>query len=387
MVYGALLGLAPLFWACASGDGAKHQEHGTQKAEAPPPVPSVDPEVAKGIGDLFKRAMDSHPKKNGKVQRAVFLKDHGCAHGQFIVHDNQGRFHQGLFADPGVHEAYVRMSSDTPGASDLANNTIGFAVKVLDVPGKKVLEGEEDAQTHDFLTQNINVFFVDTAKDMLDFTQAGFTSAEAFDEYENDHPTTKRILGEMQKFEPNILKATFWSTTPYKFGDEDFAKYKVVPCTKDVPVDPSPMKTEGRYLRTRLVRDVKALGMCFDFQVQLRENDMPLDAQTVVWDEDVSKPQTVATIMVPPQDIVANDAKCEDMEFTAWHALEAQRPVGTINEARGIIYKRLSDIRRKANGLAITEPEPTKPMNDSDAGAATNSDNEPHDSDHPKAER
>jgi hypothetical protein len=367
------LGLVPLFWGCASASPG-HDSHAQEKEEAPPPKQPFDPSIAAEIGDMFQSIQDArYPNGAKPMKRAVFLKDHGCAHAEFTVLENKGRFHQGLFADQGVHEAWVRISSDTvPMTSDLNNNTIGFAVKVLGVTGRKVLPGELDATTQDFLTQNIDVFFVDTAKDFRDFTKAALSGG--FDDYVKVHTRTGDILKEMAKVVPNILGSNFWSTTPYKFGDQDFAKYKVVSCSK-VPNDPPPAASEKNYLRTRLERDILATGACFELQVQLREGDMPLDAQTVEWSEDVSKPVTVATISVAPQDITKNRQLCEDMEFTAWHSLEEHRPVGSVNEARGIIYKRLSDARRMRNGIAIAEPVSTENKKEPSGNAGGNDGN------------
>jgi hypothetical protein len=169
------------------------------------------------------------------------------------------------------------------------------------------------------------------------------------------HQRTDQILKDMAKKVPNILGATFWSTTPYRFG-QGHAKYKIVSCSQ-VPADPDPAPSDKNYLRKRLVRDFAATGGCFDLQVQLRRGAMPLDQATVEWSETDSVPQTVAHIKIDPQDIVPNDGLCESMSFTAWHALPEHRPVGTVNEARGIIYKRLADLRRTRNGVPIAEPE------------------------------
>ena len=87
---------------------------------------------------------------------------------------------------------------------------------------------------------------------------------------------------------------------------------------------------------------------------------MPLDKATTLWQENEvlgSKPMTVATITIPAADVSALGSQCENMEFTAWHALREHRPAGSVNEARGIIYKRLSDYRRTRNQIPLCEPD------------------------------
>lgn len=315
-----------------------------------------DPKTAEGIEALFQQVVDSRPRTPAK--RAVFLKPHGCASATFeIPADLPAKYKVGLFATPGAHRAWVRLSSDTvPTTKDQRNNTIGLGVKVLDVPGTKVLAGEESFTTHDFLMQNINVFFTDTAADFLAFETAAFAGRDA--QWLAEHPRTDQILKDMERPVENVLGSRYWSTTTYRFGDRDYAKYTARPCgaiaPEAIPGD------DGNYLRTRLVRDLAASEACFELQVQLRGEDkasMPLDQATVEWDETKSVPQTVAKVTVAKQDIGQNEALCESMSFTAWHALPEHRPVGSINKARGIIYKHLADLRRSRNNVPLTEPQ------------------------------
>ncbi|MBX3229738.1 MAG: hypothetical protein KF837_20640 [Labilithrix sp.] len=315
-----------------------------------------DPKTGDEIAELFARVMRSRPPP---VKRAVFLKPHACATAKFdISADLPERLKVGLFATPGTHDAWVRISSDTsPATPDKANSTVGFSLKVLGVPGTKILAGEEDAQTHDFLTQNHDVFFVDTAQDFLEFTRAIFD--RTLDQYLAAHPTFDQILKDMEKPVENALATRYWSTQPYRFGDKDYVKYAVRPCSAWPPEPPA--EDEPSYIRARVERDLAASDACFDLQVQLRGDDanaFPLDKATVRWDESVSAPQTVARITIAKQDVAANEAACENMSFTAWHALPEHRPVGSINKARGIAYKKLADERRTKNNVPIREPQP-----------------------------
>ncbi len=362
--------LTPLLLAVAvTSCKPRHQGSQLKDDASPPdapvtPVPAVegdgsfDPETAKQIGTLFQQVVDQRsPPGAVNVKRAVFLKPHGCAKATFTVaSDLPERLRVGVFAAPATHDAWVRISSDTiPKTPDQSNNTIGFAVKVLNVPGPKVLPGEEEFSTQDFVTQNHHVFFADTAKDFLEFTNAAF--AGQLQTYFAAHPVTDKILKDMAKPTGNILDSRYWSTTPYHFGDHDFAKYKFEPCGP-VASEPAPAATAKNYLRDRLVRDLGHDGACFNLKVQLRTgDDMPLDKATVEWSETVSPPVTVATVKIAPQNIVPLDGTCENMSFTAWHALEDHRPAGSINKARGLIYKRLADLRRGRNSVQIAEPE------------------------------
>lgn len=71
-------------------------------------------------------------------------------------------------------------------------------------PGPKLLEDEHGADTQDLLLQNHDVFFVDTARDMCEFTRAGVVDGD-YEPYPRDHPITRRILDEMAEAEESVL--------------------------------------------------------------------------------------------------------------------------------------------------------------------------------------
>ena len=122
--------------------------------------------------------------------------------------------------------AVVRFSSDRrPRHADF-RSTVGVAIKLIGIPGMKLLH--PDAPTCNFLLQNYDVFFVDTAKDMCEFTRAGDVGGD-YSPYLAAHPTTDRILKDMEKVVPSVLAATYWGLLPHPFGDGRFVKYKLAP--------------------------------------------------------------------------------------------------------------------------------------------------------------
>lgn len=348
----------------------------TPSQETPPtPIATTDPRVqgldmklVQDIAALFKGAMVQRhgttdaPKKfmgGSNVQRAVFLKTHGCAKGTFEVPANlDPALKVGLFSAPFKKTTYVRISSDTsPDTADQKNNTVGMSIKILDIPGKKILPGEEDFKTHDFLLQNHPVFFVNNLADFLSLFSdppSGITNQPGGDALLAKY---QRILDvDMPKEVKNVMASNYWSTTPYQFGVGRIAKYKVAACSAGTLTKSS----DPNYLATLMKKDFAAKGGCFEFQVQVRPDDKTGQALTELattsWDEKVFKPKTVGRIVIPPQDISANATKCENMEYTAWHALPEHQPLGSINKGRGIIYKMLSDYRRyERNGLQVQE--------------------------------
>jgi len=293
-----------------------------------------------------------------KAQRAVFLKTHGCAKGRFEVQkDIPSELKVGLFAQSSIKPVYVRISSDTvPTTPDADMSTVGISIKVTQVPGRKILPGEETESTQDFLLQNHHVFFVDNA---VDFYRI-FADAK---QLETENPAKfaryRQILDvDMTKQVNNVFETQYWSTTPYKFGTQNFAKYKVTPCG-DAQTTPAPLQPDPNYLSGGMFEQMRSRGACLQFQVQLRKEGMPLDESTVEWGEDISPPITVAKIHLPAQDMRELQNQCEDFSFTAWHSLPEHQPEGSVNKLRGMVYSNLSQYRRQVMNQVL-KAEPTK---------------------------
>lgn len=298
------------------------------------------------------------------ARRPVFLRLHGVAHGRFeIVPDLPDELRVGLFAGRSSYAAWVRFSSDIPDSRPDYRSTVGIGIKLYDVEGEKVLPPEEHAATSDFLLQNIDVFFVDDAKDMCAFTRASL--AGRGDEWLEDHPRTREILEAMAKEVPSALATDLWSVIPFHFGDDRYCKYKIEP--EAVPGGPldDPDYEDPSYLRKDLERRLAAGEARYRFLVQLRTDPdaMPLDAATVPWSEEESEPIHFATLVLPRQDVTARGqaAYGETLAFNPWRTPEAHRPVGSIAEARKVVYRASARVRRNVDGRPVGEPAEVRP--------------------------
>ncbi len=291
------------------------------------------------------------------ARRPVFLKLHGVAHGRFEVRpDFPENLKIGVFAMSSF-PAWVRFASDTLPVNPDLKTTLGIGIKLFGVPGDKLLG---DGDTHDFVLQNFDIFFVNTAKDMCEFTRAGVVEG-SYKPYLESHPVTSQILKDMKKAEASLLTTTYWSVVPYVLGDQQFVKYKLEPETApdSVPFD------DPDYLALDMAQRLLAGEARFKFMVQLRTDPaaMLLDKATVRWEESQSQPIHVATLILPRQDINMRGqaAYGENLAFNAWHCLQAHAPQGSISEARKIVYAASADERRNENGVPLREPGPPRP--------------------------
>jgi L-Lysine epsilon oxidase N-terminal/L-lysine epsilon oxidase C-terminal domain len=292
--------------------------------------------------------------------RPVFLKPHGVAGGTFTVRpDLPDDLRVGVFAGK-RYPAWVRFSSDTQPTTPDLKTTCGIGIKLFDVPGKKILPPNTDATTHDFVLQNHDVFFVDTASDMCEFTHAGVVLKD-YGQYLAAHPKTSRILDEMEKQVPSVLESEYWSGLPSKFGDDRHVKYKLAPAGILAGAAAGLSTDDPDYLHLDLRRRLLDGEAVFHFFVQFQTDPerMPLDAATVRWEESASPPVHVATLTLPRQDVDASGQPeyGENLAFNSWHALAEHEPVGSVAEARKVVYQAAADLRRRHNKVRLAEPK------------------------------
>lgn len=328
-------------------------------------VPACDCErdPVEGLKKMFVDYAQGRKIAAGEVpaQRPVFRRMHGVAHGTFVVrHDLPQALRVGVFAQKGEYPVWVRFSSDVqPGTPDLGG-TCGIALKLFGVEGRKVMEPDQNATTHDFLFQNMDVFFTDTARDMCEFTRASLSGQEQEEAYLKAHPTTARILAEMVKTVPTVLGTPYWSVIPFRFGQGRYVKYKLEPETVPPADNDTPDYNDPYYQRADLHARLKRGASRFRFLVQFSVNDQdtPLDKATVRWSEELSPPVHVATLVLPEQELGTRgqDTYGENLAFNPWHALPEHEPVGSIAEARKVAYRASAEVRRNVNGVPLAEP-------------------------------
>lgn len=297
--------------------------------------------------------------------RDVHAKSHGCVLANFTVKSGlDPRFAQGVFAQPKRYDAIVRFSGGQPGIhSDSEKDAQGMAIKLLNVPGKKLLPGDEDDPAQDFVLMSSPVFFIRTLPEYAAFSRAlganpSFPSAYFFPSVWR--PSTWHLremwlaLGTKKARPDSELTTRYWSASAYYLGPTQFVKYSAKPCESNHPLPPADRKSPD-YLRLELANQAKRGGACFDFMVQpqVAGADMPVEDTTVRWDETVSPFVPVAQIEIPAQDnnTAAMNDRCENLEFNPWHALPAHRPAGVMNRVRGALYAAMASYRRSKNGV------------------------------------
>lgn len=344
--------------------------------------PDVEPDERETIAKLdeqFRHILETTSKDYGHAVRSVHAKAHGIARGTFTVAAGlPDELAQGLFAKPGAYEAILRISTN---AGDILDDSIalprGLALKILGVEGER-LPGSDGDATQDFIMVNGPVF---AAKDAKAFLGNLSMLAKTTDKAEGLKKAlsgvlhaTSTVLGAVGIESATIdqlggapqvhpLGATYYSQTPFRFGDH-IVKWSLKPVSKAlVDLTDETIAIHGRpdALREEVSRDLVEKGGTWEFQVQLDTDldAMPIEDPTVLWDEKTSPFRTVATLVVEPQSawVTGITDKTDDaLSYNIWHGLAAHRPLGGVNRARNETYRKSHEFRARFNGCPMDEP-------------------------------
>jgi catalase len=331
-----------------------------------------------GLNDTFDTILETTAEDYGHAVRSVHAKAHAILKATLSVRDGlPAEFAQGLFARPGIHPVYMRISTN---AGDILPDAVslprGVAVKVLDVDGERLPDAE--GSTQDFVLVNGPIFQAKTAKQFLGSLKM---LAKTTDRMEGTKTVVSSVLQtvnsgleaiglaspSMQSLggAPNVdpLGETYFSVTPFRYGDY-VAKFRLKPLSIGLTertgkkIDVS---VRDDAIRETVQGEMQDLDAVWEFQVQLcRDLDkQPIEDPTVEWDEEKAPFVTVATLTAGPQDTWSDEmvqAVDEEMRFSVWTGIEAHRPLGNINRARKSAYRHSSDFRQRFNGCPIHEP-------------------------------
>ncbi len=328
---------------------------------AVPNLEQIPPHEAEHIEALGARLKAKIIKDNagGMMRRDAHPKMHGLVRAEFIVEpDLPEELAIGLFSDAKSYPAWVRFSNqDGQINPDIQRDIRGLAIKLMGVPGKKLLPPEKDAQTHDFIVISTDVFVTKDVAEFDDLIKALVGSVWCKAMFFATHwRVVKNLMQSMRKF-ATPLQIRYFSTTPYLLG-ERAVKYSVIPQVDEA--DKIPSQPSDNFLREALVRQLDQREAEFAFCVQFQKDpvQMPVEDPGKLWDEAISPFRKVATIKIPPQifDTPERDELGENLSFTPWHALPEHRPLGGINRGRKVIYDLISTFRHKENNQPRSEP-------------------------------
>jgi len=350
------------------------------KFENPPPGESeIIAEIRDRIERQLERDLRAAQKKDPKalMLRDQHAKHHGCVEATFEIRtDIPKAYQQGIFQPGRKYQAWIRFSNGGPmRQDDRKADGRGMAIKVMGVPGKKLLEGifteslysreEKDAQ--DFILLNHPVHFVPDLKTYSVFTRLTHRRSLLLSSmFFLSWPRLAAIVWNILKKKMyNPLHVTYHSMTPYLLGQDQAVKFSAVPVSVDdglpIPDTPGPRSSRD-YLREAMARSLDpASGRAarFDLRAHVRKDEnLPIEDPTVLWPEEGAPKLSLATITIEPQEFQSEERIrfSEALSFSPWHTVPEHQPLGGINRARLAIYQSISELRHKTNKMPAIDP-------------------------------
>lgn len=248
----------------------------------------------------------------------------------------------GLFAAPGRHDAWVRLSNGSPvRAADAKPDIRGFAIKVFGVEGPGAL-GAGEAASQDFLLINQPAFAFPKSDEFVGLAMAvsqggGALLKHVFGRYGigGGLRLMSRLAKTMAKPFSGFATETFYSAAPIACGPYA-VRLRLLPAS-----DRAAGNAASDWARDVTERLAQA-PLSFDFQLQFftDEATTPIEDASVDWPAPYV---TVGRLHVPRQDFSSEEIrqlqdKVEAAVFDPWSALMEHRPLGDVMRARKVVY-------------------------------------------------
>lgn len=314
------------------------------------------------IAEIIKmtRAQLERLYANSRTLRQVHSKMHGCVKGEFIIEKNlPPELQVGIFKEATCFPAWVRYSNGfTYIRHDKKRDTRGVAIKLMGVPGEKLLDDLKDADTQDLVLASSPFFFAKDLTSFIGLLRATISTNKLrvplyfLTHWKIAYRTVFKILIGCK----HPFAISYFSGTPFRFGNETRAvKYQLRPSP-----DNQNLYTDQKdfdYLRKNMVATLDKNDMYFDFCIQFQADPVqnPIEDASIQWQSPFFK---VATLKIPAQkfDTPERDLFGDNLTYNIWHSLPEHRPLGSFNRGRKFIYETLYKFRSERNHVNLPEP-------------------------------
>jgi len=138
------------------------------------------------------------------------------------------------------------------------------------------------------------------------------------------------------KLVKNPLTTTYFSQSPYLFGEGKAVKYALIP-TELSPMLSLPNPFDKEYLLHAVEKTLRNRSTHFTFCVQLQTESDPIEDPTVRWDGPFI---ALATLEIKQRgDVPLLESSGEALSFNPWRVTAEHRPLGWANRLRQLVYK------------------------------------------------
>lgn len=294
------------------------------------------------------RQLQSQRDLPGNYRRTFHFPTVGCVNATVTVRgDLAPEFQVGIFQPNKTYQAYLRFSGfDQETQNTTGGDTKGFALKLFNVPGTKLLPGFENTTDFDFVANAFPVFTFNNetvfSAGVMSRTQLCGGGDKCRSQFNTMYPAAanRSALEHRNNTVISQLTMPYFAISPFKFGlaplPSPAVKYRFFPCGEVDPAVSTPGPT-GDYLTVDMTNRLNQSDYCFLFQLQFQKDPcaQPINDFSVEWLQTDTPYITFATINIPKQ-VVQTDTNptCRHLAMNVWRVTEEHRPLGSLNRAR-----------------------------------------------------
>jgi hypothetical protein len=326
--------------------------------------------IIANMGEYMRRKY-----RAGEYERVGNTKTHGLVRADVEIRDDLPKeLRQGVFREARTFPAWVRFSGPGPDSPPDIDD-VGFmsmSVKLMGVPGPKLLEDEKETQdllsvcTPTFVTPDIHANVQLQAQMLLR------TPLYYFLNLHRPHLLDFLMQSLWNETQTSPLECQYYSCVPYLLGEGRAMQYSFRPRAFTRSRIPNlPNRPPDNYLRDNMVATLSKQDTVFDLLVQLQTDAhaMPIENAAVRW---TSPYIPAATVRIAKQrfDSPAQLRFAGVLSYTPWHCIPEHRPLGNLNRARRRMYWELSRLRLSKNRTAQYEPNGRETFEDDTANTA-----------------
>jgi hypothetical protein len=287
----------------------------------------------------------------GVADRALHAKAQCGALAEFtVLPDIPAHAKVALFATPKTYKAYVRFSNGAGARQpDKKPDVRALSVKLVGVPGKKVIQAIENAQTQDFLMVRTPVTPFRNADEFVGVLRAAESPALLLPRMIGQFGLVRSfqllstLFRGLAKPVFSVATMNYYSAVPIRFGPYA-VHFAVAPRAR---LEPGAKPLRGPDSIGAEIADRLRKGPVeYDFQVQFYTDPVrtPLEDGSVEWLEKNAPFVTIARLTLPQQDVSSPRGRkvaefIERLSFDPWHAQTELRPLGDLMRARNYAYR------------------------------------------------
>ena len=300
----------------------------------------------------------------GHFERGGNTKTHGIVRAEFTVRDDlPEHMRRGIFAEPRTYRSWVRFSG--PGPYVTADiDDVGFmsmSIKLMGVPGAKLLEDEEFTQ--DMFGISTPTFVTPDTRTNAQLQRWSYKNAQVFYflNFRESHILDSIMQLLWTKTQTNPLEGDYFSCVPYLIGEGQAMQYSFqTRLRKRTRVPRLPLRPPDNYLRDAMVKTLAERDVEFDILLQLQTDPfrMPIENNAVLWPTKLSPRVPAAVLTIPKQKFDSPEQLefARVLSYNPWHCIAEHRPLGNQSRARRRMYSELSQLRQQMNGVQHYEP-------------------------------